>query len=224
MKSQEYLDIVTKQVRYIFDREYIEAELKEHLEDSIQDLMEEGLSRDEAEEQAILQMGDPVETGKLLNKEHHPLIGYLYAASNVCLVLMGLYFVLTIGTLIWGLLENATPIVERNSKGTYPVNLEFEIPTHRVKVDNICQLDDGTYTLTSRAWRKFSYSRAGWSINAFTINNTDGERIERGGGGSVSGLAQNDSQHFEWPDDDIIVLEFRDGQKYELNLKEYVYE
>ena len=53
MKKQEYLDIVTRQVRYIFDREFIEAELKEHLEDSIQDLMEDGFSYEEAEEQAV---------------------------------------------------------------------------------------------------------------------------------------------------------------------------
>lgn len=224
MKKQEYLDIVTKQVRYIFDREYIEAELKEHIEDSILDLMEEGLSHEEAEEQAVIQMGDPVETGRLLNKEHHPLIGYLYAVSNVCIVLAGLYFILTIGALMWGLIENATPAVERNSVAKYPLNLEMEIPTHKVKIDYICQLEDGSYSITSRSWRKFSYSRAGWSVHPFDILNTEGERLERGGGGSFGGMTQNESLLFEWPENNIIILKFVDGQVVQLDLKEYVYE
>ena len=224
MKKQEYLDIVTKQVRYIFDRESIEAEIKEHLEDSIQDLMEDGLSYEEAEEQAVLQMGDPIETGKLLNKEHHPLIGYLYAISMVCVVVVGFNFVITAGIMMWGLIEGVTPGVEENSIATYPIHLEVEMPTHKVKVDNICKIDEGSYSITSRAWRKFSYSRAGWTIDAFKIYNRAGDWIEVGGSKSVSGITQNMSQEFKWPDDDIIVLEFRDGQKYQIDLKEYVYE
>jgi hypothetical protein len=224
MKSQEYLDIVTKQVRYIFDREYIEAELKEHLEDSIHDLMEEGLSYEEAEEQAVLQMGNPIETGKMLNKEHHPVMGYLYALSNVLIVVLGIYFVLTIGIVMWGLMENANPIIERNCIASYPINLEVKIPTHRVKIDNICLLEDGRYSLTSCSWKRFSYSRAGWSISAFKILDTDGEWIEGGSGGSFGGITQHESQGFKWPDNDIIVLEFKDGQRYQLNLKEYVHE
>ena len=224
MKSQEYLDIVTKQVRYIFDRDYIEAELKEHLEDSIHDLMEEGLSYEEAEEQAVLQMGNPIETGKMLNKEHHPVMGYLYALSNVLIVVLGIYFVLTIGIVMWGLMENANPIIERNCIASYPVNLEVKIPTHRVKIDNICLLEDGSSSITSRSWKRFSYTRAGWSISAFKILDTDGEWIEGGGGGSFGGISQHESKEFEWPDNDIIVLEFKDGQRYQLNLKEYVHE
>lgn len=224
MKGQEYLDIVTKQVHYIFDREYIEAELKQHLEDSILDLMEEGFSHEEAEEQAVLQMGDPIETGKMLNKEHHPVIGYLYALSNVLVITLGIYFILTIGIVMWGVIENANPIVDRNCIASYPVNLEVTIPTHRVKIDNICLFEDGRYSLTSRSWKRFSYTRAGWSISVFEILNTEGERIEGGSGGSVGGITQQESQGFKWPDNDIIVLEFKDGQRYQLNLKEYVHE
>ena len=41
MKREEFLRIVRKQIRFVFDRDEIANELKQHLADSIEDLMEE---------------------------------------------------------------------------------------------------------------------------------------------------------------------------------------
>ena len=51
MNRQDFLKQVSKEIHFIFDRKSIEKELNEHLDDSITDLMEEGLSREEAESQ-----------------------------------------------------------------------------------------------------------------------------------------------------------------------------
>lgn len=224
MKKEEYLNIVTKQIRYIFDRKYIEAELKDHLEDSIQELMEEGCTNEEAEAQAVFQMGDPVETGRMLNKEHHPVIGYFYAVSNVLLILAGIYFILVNGMLLWGLIETANPIVAKNSVGVYSVNKEVKIPTHRISIDNICLCEDGTYILTSRNWRENTYSHAQWSTKCFNILGTDGEQIERECARSDSGLSGWYKMSFDRPEDDILILEFKDGQTCRLDMKEYLHE
>ena len=70
MKKKEFLSIVRKQIRYVFVRDTIEEELKQHLNDSMETLIEEGFQWQDAEEEAVRQMGDPVEVGMLLNKEH----------------------------------------------------------------------------------------------------------------------------------------------------------
>ena len=88
MKKQEFLSIVRKQIRYVFVRDAIEEELKQHLNDSMEALIEEGLPWQEAEEEAVRQMGDPVEVGVMLNKEHKPLLGYLLAMSRIILFLL----------------------------------------------------------------------------------------------------------------------------------------
>lgn len=224
MKKEEYLNVVTKQIHYIFDRKHIEAELKEHVEDSIEELMEEGLPYVEAETQAVLQMGDPVETGKLLNKEHHPVIGYIYAASNVLLIVMGIYFTFMILAPICGLIESANPVIAENSIEIYPINKEINIPTNRILIDNICLHEDGRYILTYRSWRKLSYSRAGWSVQGVAILNSDGERIHAGSTASGTMLTELNRIDFDWPEDGILILQFVDGQTCRLNLKEYLHE
>ena len=96
MTKQEYLQTVRKQIHYIFDRDTIETELSQHLEDSIYDLMEDGHSREEAEDLAVQQMGDPISTGKMLNQEHHPLLGYLCMATSAILIpllILGIFYI-----------------------------------------------------------------------------------------------------------------------------------
>lgn len=222
MKKEEYLRQVRKQIHYIFDRDSIEEELKEHLEDSIQDFVEQGFSYEKAEEQAVLQMGDPMETGKLLNKEHQPIIGYLYTLSKIFIVLLVIPLFLTLVVNLSILMENAQPVVTPNSVSHYSVNMDFEISTHRIRLDNICLQEDGTYSLTFRMWKKLSYSRAGWSSGCFLIEGTDGERLDDGGGSSGNGLFSNAYKFFKRPKDDILILNCNDGQRIELNMKEYI--
>ena len=42
MNKNEFLKIVSKQIHFFLDREKIEKELSDHIEDSALDLMEEG--------------------------------------------------------------------------------------------------------------------------------------------------------------------------------------
>ena len=132
MNRQEYINQVRKEVHFVFDREVIENELQNHLEDSICDLMEEGISREEAEAQAVAQMGDPVEVGKQLNKEHHPVLGYMWMLSNILLIFILPFAALAIGSGLWGSFQMLTPAKVEASVEMYPIKIDFEIPTHRV--------------------------------------------------------------------------------------------
>ena len=63
MKMNEYLSQVTDQIRCQKVHKAVRAELQAHLEDQAEAYESEGMSADEAMEKAVLEMGDPVETG-----------------------------------------------------------------------------------------------------------------------------------------------------------------
>ena len=74
---------VVKRIRFRHDRAAVAEELRSHLEESRDFLMqEEGLSQAEAERAAIAAMGDPEELGKELNQVHSPLLGWLWLLSR----------------------------------------------------------------------------------------------------------------------------------------------
>lgn len=76
MSVEEYLRIVTEQIRCRQAREAVKDEMKGHLEDQMEECMKEGMSRQEAEEFAVRQMGDPLETGISLDRVHRPKVAW----------------------------------------------------------------------------------------------------------------------------------------------------
>lgn len=87
-KVDQYLDKILSHVKYIFDHNKIEVELKNHILDKVDYLVEKGHKLAEAESIAISEMGDAEEIGKELNKQHNPIIGYIFSASKVLIVLL----------------------------------------------------------------------------------------------------------------------------------------
>lgn len=209
MNRQEYINQVRKEVHFVFDREAIENELQHHLEDSIWDLMEEGLSREEAEAQAVAQMGDPVEVGKQLNKEHHPMLGYLWMLSNVLLIIILSVALFCVGVGTWGALKMITPTKVENATERYPVNMKLDIPTHRIKLDYIYIDDGGDAKLTYRAWTKYNYSRAGWSSDLFYLEDDRGEYLYTGGMQATSFIGCYGVREFEWPENEILKVRLK---------------
>lgn len=221
MNKKEYLRIVRKQIQFIFDRDEIEKELNQHLQDSILDLMEEGLTREEAELQAVAQMGDPMEVGKQLNQQHHPFLGYLLKASEATIYLLIVPTLLMLIYFGYNAIQLVTPTVVENSVEVIPLNLEVDIPTHDMKIDNICLSEDGKYYITFRLWNNFEYSRAGWSTS-FHLENSEGRYADHDGYHSNGILGSNGYMSFTWPDDDLLYLISRDGKRIEIDLKEYI--
>ncbi|MDC7287889.1 permease prefix domain 1-containing protein [Blautia schinkii] len=72
MDVPEYLKTVSDQIMTASIREAIQKELANHLEDQKDAFMEDGMEEQEAEEAAVLEMGDPVEVGLALNEIHKP--------------------------------------------------------------------------------------------------------------------------------------------------------
>lgn len=93
-----WLDRAAAGIRSRPDREAVRAELEAHLEDKTADLVRifPDLGRQEAERQAVEQMGDAEEIGKELARLHRPWPRYLWQASRVLLT-AGLLWLLAIG-------------------------------------------------------------------------------------------------------------------------------
>ena len=83
---QNWIKVAVKQMKFPPDRDKVRQELWDHLLDSRDCRVEQGMGLKEAEEAAVKAMGDPVETGKLLNKVHRPWLGWLWRASQLLLL------------------------------------------------------------------------------------------------------------------------------------------
>ena len=221
MNRQEYLKCVRKEIHYIFDRDAVERELSQHMEESMEELHADGLSWEEAEAQAVEQMGDAKSVGHMLNQVHKPVLGYLWMLSNLLLVIVAIpavYMLLMVG---WGYTKMLTPTHLENSVATYSLKIELEVPTHKVVVDNICIDDSGDYAITYRAWTNYRYSRSGMSSQFFYLENSAGEAINAGGWDKTSYIGRYGYMDFEKPEDGIVHLVCSNGETIVIDLEEY---
>lgn len=96
MRTEEYLTLLTDQVRCKMARAGIQNEIQCHIEDQISCFEEEGIDSAEAEQLAVTEMGDPIAAGAELDRIHRPkmawgvisLIGILSLAGYLILDLL----------------------------------------------------------------------------------------------------------------------------------------
>ena len=72
MRKEEYIKTVSEQMRSQMARDMVEKELSDHIDDQAESYEKEGMSEEEAFSRAVLEMGDPVETGIELDRIHRP--------------------------------------------------------------------------------------------------------------------------------------------------------
>ena len=77
MKISHFIDTVTSQIQSREAKEYVKAELSQHVQQSKQSWVQRGYSEIEAEEKAVREMGSPISLGKSLNKLHKPKVDWL---------------------------------------------------------------------------------------------------------------------------------------------------
>lgn len=73
---EEYLRKVLEQIRCKKAGPYIEQELRAHMEDQVRENISCGMDQKTAEQEAVKDMGDPVEAGIMLDKVHRPRIAW----------------------------------------------------------------------------------------------------------------------------------------------------
>lgn len=89
MQINEFLNSVCEQIKYKPIRNTIAEELKSHIEDKKEELIEMGKNEEEAEKNAVEQMGDAEIIGKELNKVHRPRLDWKLLIILVVLLIFG---------------------------------------------------------------------------------------------------------------------------------------
>lgn len=90
MRLEEYLTVVTEQIRCKKAREMVSEELKGHILDQAEAFEAEGMFEDDALEKAVREMGDPVETGVSLDRVHRPQMSWSVLALITVISLLGI--------------------------------------------------------------------------------------------------------------------------------------
>ena len=94
MKLDEYLNIVSEQIRYTKIRGTVAEELKNHILDQAEAYEACGAFPEEALERAVREMGDPVETGVALDRIHRPQMnwGIVIAIGIISILSIGIFY------------------------------------------------------------------------------------------------------------------------------------
>lgn len=130
----EFLKVVSNQIRYKKAIPDITKELKDHIRDRMEDFIEGGMDDDSAILKAVKVMGDPVEIGKGLNKFHRPYLGRLLKLTNYLIILLSLIVALKIIPQVRGTFE----------KGYLPMDKDIK---YSIDLDEKAKIDDRTIAL-----------------------------------------------------------------------------
>lgn len=132
-KVDRFLENVLSYIKFPFVKESIKLELQSHIIDRLEDYIEEGYDREEAEELSIKDMGDPKELGILLNRQHNPILGWILSITN------GLVVAAAALSLIIVLLIAGVSLFSRNPIKDIPKeDIVYKIDINeRVKIDDL---------------------------------------------------------------------------------------
>lgn len=90
MEMHEYLDLLTDQIRNKKAKQEVEQEIKRHIEDQALAYMEQGMEEKKAYQEAVCQMGSPMEVGIDMDRIHRPKNNWPVLGLAVLLSLAGL--------------------------------------------------------------------------------------------------------------------------------------
>lgn len=89
-KSELYIETVLSHIRCKKAKTGIEKEIKAHIEDQKENFLKKGFSVREAENRAVLEMGDPDEVGESLDRIHKPKTDYSILLMVAVLFIFGI--------------------------------------------------------------------------------------------------------------------------------------
>lgn len=226
-KGDKYIEAILSYVKFSFDRSVIRTELKSHLLDRIEDYTEAGQAED-AEELAIAAMGDAEEIGFELNRQHRPLLGWLWLLSRLAVVLL-----VIVDLYVGGLPVLMSLFAHNPGKDIEKANIVYDITVNkRVQLDdrvinfrNVIYEKDGDLTIIYDYYEARFWG-ARWSLgNIGTISDNLGNQYFSGSGGRNGGIktiARRTVENFSSEADTLIIDYDQYNRKYrvEIPLKE----
>lgn len=166
----DFSNEVVKHVKFKFDRDDIKQELNDHMEDMLDEFMSENIEKETAEKMVIDCMGNPDEIGEELNKEHNPVIGWIWAVSRVIaiiLIILSILPVLNIGIMTVLSVFSGYSTDRNKDEIVYEIKTDdkFLIDDTYVKIDELIVYDDNSFELRYKTWNKPFSRSIQWSFD-----------------------------------------------------------
>lgn len=90
MSKKRYMELLLEQIRNKRAKELVAREINSHIEDQEEAYLSQGLSAYDAERRAVLDMGDPVETGVSLDAIHRPKMSWRMVILTTIISALGI--------------------------------------------------------------------------------------------------------------------------------------
>lgn len=230
--EERFLEEVLTRVRFAYDRAKIREELRGHIEDRMDYFLETGETEEDAEAMAIARMGNPEELGNELNREHSPLLGWIWYVSQIAAVLC-----VTAVTVLY-LLPAGSGLVSTLLSSPYE-GIDRENVIYEREVGKTVQIDDRVVIIEevlfeqgkpdSEAgrlhviWRSYEkrLNTAGWSFNLGDFFDDKGnEYYERGGYRRAGRFSRCRSSLIEFPRNaDALVIDYdNNGREFHIEV------
>ena len=91
MSKKRYMELLLEQIRNKRAKELVAREVNAHIEDQEDAYLSQGLTAYDAERRAVLDMGDPVETGVSLDAVHRPKMSWSMVILTAIISALGLF-------------------------------------------------------------------------------------------------------------------------------------
>ncbi|MTI65051.1 MAG: PadR family transcriptional regulator [Firmicutes bacterium] len=190
-KKEKFLEEVMGYIKFPFDRDDIKFELKDHILEKINYYIAQGYDKETAEQLSIRDMGYAKEMGIKLNKQHNPLIGWIWKITNVMIIVFLLFNIYFIGGTTIMTLFDSNPVNEIPKS-----NIDY-----RIDMDKKVKLDDTVIHFTNIIYEKngnmnifYEYYDTklwgtGWSLGGIgEITDDLGNTYLSGSGGGSGGI------------------------------------
>lgn len=184
-RVEKFIAEVCKKIKYKKVRYQISEELKNHIYDHAEALMDSGIEEEEAFKQSVEAMGDPVEIGKKLNKLHRPFLGWFINLTNVAIVFLVVLMLLIIVPSFFDLFESFGYPESGDIK--YSINLKEKgkIDDRTIVVKKISM--DKKNNIYIRFDEYVNPFGEGWSMMDFKVYDDLGNDYGHGSGGESKG-------------------------------------
>ncbi len=226
---RQFINKVVKRVHFIPDRYDIQLELTAHIEDSTLLLQEkEALSQEEAEKMAVEHMGDAEEIGVALNRQHNPLIGYLWYFSRIPIVLLCIILIFQSIPLLllsgWTILFDhpIRDIPKESYVRHVKPNELIKLDTRRIRITDVIQTEDGSLHVLYSSYNLSFSGLHGWSFSGLgTFKDEDGETYFNGGGRGSAGIysrARRSLDYFPFEKEKLIIEQDYAGRHFKVEI------
>jgi len=212
-REYKYTEDVLKFVRFKYDHIDIRNELNEHIEDMLEFAPE--MSEEETENYIRDNMGNAEELGKELDKEHKPLLGWIWRISRILAILV---FLINIPTFINFALVSAHTVFDvvqgyesfnPNEERTHTVETKIkgQIDDVHIYVDRIDKFEDGTVTVNYKTIHNPFGKSQGWTFGLGNCYFDEyGNKYFGGGGAGGSFISHHVDNLNEFPDDARLLI------------------